>query len=277
MTSAQALPGAASQPTTPTDPLFGSITTERLEGEHLVKLAAGALGAIRIRNFFDVQRCAHIMTALDNCPMGSYDEAVLGVRVPKLGPAAFDYYQDGEFSAEYWVEAEQSAALRAGLLDDRDPLDLAMARLAEAWSGPVRQLTCGGRPLFAGMIREVNEGGGLHFDELAREFPDSADETPIAQLAFNCHLSALPSGGDLHVFRRRWRPSDELSHGSGYFYPESLLAPEQYVSVLASVGDAVIFDSRNYHRILPGQGVGRRVTLSFFIGVSSTGALVLWS
>jgi L-gamma-glutamyl-L-propargylglycine hydroxylase len=275
-TSAQALPDSSTQRELPTDTLFRYLVADRLAEDHLVKLGAGIIGAVRIPNFFTTELCESIMTAFADCPLGSYDEELIGIRLPKLGPAAFDYYQDGAFSAGYWTTAEQSAALRAGL-GDQDPLELAVSRLAEAWPRPVRRLTAGGRPLFAGMIREINEGAGIHYDELAREFPDAADETPIAQIAFNCHLSTRESGGELNVFRRRWQPADEISHGDGYFYPGSLLDREQFVSVRASTGDAVLFDSRNYHRILPGEGAGRRVTLSFFVGLSSTGALVLWS
>jgi hypothetical protein len=67
----------------------------------------------------------------------------------------------------------------------------------------------GGRPLFAGMIREFAGGARIHFDEVVREFPG-------------------------------------------------------------------VFDSRNYHSVTAG-GEGPRVTLSFFIGVTAEGRLVIWS
>lgn len=38
------------------------------------------------------------------------------------------------------------------------------------------------------MIREINEGARIHFDEIERELPNGLDDTPVAQLAFNCHL-----------------------------------------------------------------------------------------
>jgi hypothetical protein len=277
MTSARSLPDSSVEGLSMVDPMFESVTVDRLDREHFLKLGAGILGAVRVRNFFDISQCEQIMVSLEDCVMGSYDEQIVQPRVPKLGPAAFDYYKDGAFSADYWEHAEQSAATRAGLLSDADPLDVAMTKLAGYWAGPVRQLTATGRPLFAGMIREVNNGGGIHYDELAREFPGAADETLLAQIAFNCHVSMPESGGALNVFRRRWQPSDDAIRGSGYFYPAELLTGEQYVSVLASVGDAVLFDSRNYHRVLPCADEGRRVTLSFFIGVSGSGELVVWS
>jgi hypothetical protein len=257
--------------------LFDTVVTDLFEREHILQLGAGVSGAVHIRDFFDLGQCAEIMKNLESCTMGSYDERVVQPRVSKLGPAAFDYYHSTGFQSDYWEHVEESVATRAGLLADADPIDVAKAKLARAWGGPVRELTAGGKPLFAGMIREVNNGGGIHFDDLAREFPGSADHTLVTQLAFNCHLSMPESGGELNVFRRRWEPADEASRGAGYFYPDVLLAGEHFVSVLAGVGDAVIFDPRNYHRIRPGAGAGRRVTLSFFVGIPGTGELVLWS
>ncbi|GGV02208.1 hypothetical protein GCM10010211_81930 [Streptomyces albospinus] len=256
--------------------LFDTVTTDRLEPDHLLRLGAGVLGAIRIRGFFDADQCAQIMAGLENCTMGSYDESLMKKRIPKLGPAVFDYYQHEDFPAVYWADVERSTAVRAGLLDGADPLDLAKAKLADSWPGGVRDLTLGGRAMFSGMIREVNGGGGVHFDELVREFPGVVDETPVCQLAFNCHISVPSSGGELNVFRRRWEPRDEIRRGGDYFYPDDMVAGEPYASVCASLGDAVLFDPRNYHRILPA-GPGRRVALAFFIGISGSGELVLWS
>lgn len=262
---------------TPTHLLFDLVNSDCLQREHIVKLAAGVVGAVRIRDFFTADQCASIMRNLESCTMGSYDEQLVTPRIPKLGPAAFDYYQTTGFAEDYWTHAQQSAESRSTLLDGADPLDTAVRQLRECWGGTARLLTSNGRPLFAGMIREMTNGAGIHFDELVREFPGAADETPVAQLAFNCHLSMPETGGELNVFRRRWKPHDEPHRGDAYWYPEELFADEDYVSALADVGDAVFFDPRNYHRIHPRQGGGRRVTLSFFVGLSSEGDLLVWS
>jgi hypothetical protein len=257
--------------------LFDELAVDQLEREHILQLSAGILGSIRVRNFFTVEQCLSVMHALASCEMGSYDEQLVQPRISKLGPAAFEYYQGAGLNADYWRHTTQSTAVRANLLSGLDPLDLAKEKLADSWRGTVRHLTSDSHPMFAGMIREISKGGGIHFDELSRELPGAADETPVVQLAFNCHLSMPQSGGELNVFRRRWQPSDELSRDGDYWYPDALFADDYYVSVAPSVGDAVFFDSRNYHRILPCLGEGRRVTLSFFVGISGTGDILIWS
>jgi hypothetical protein len=265
--------------TTPTRTplLFDAVVAPRLTGPDLVRLGAGVLGAVQVPGFFTAAECAAIMDGLETCVLGSYDEHLVQPRISKLGPAAFDHYADGALGDAYWQHAEQSARSRSRLLAGNDPLTAALDRIGSAWAGPVHPLTVDGRPMFAGMIREMSGGAGIHYDELAREFPGGADEVPAFQLAFNCYLAMPQAGGELDVFRRRWMPSDERHRGGSYWYPEWLLAGEDSISVSAEVGDAVFFDPRHYHRIRPPRGAGRRVTLSFFLGLSASGDLLVWS
>lgn len=262
---------------TPAHFLFDVITAATLAREDLLRLAAGVCSAIKVKEFFSIDECTAIMDAVNTCTMGSYDEQLVRPRIPKLGPAAFDHYQTGGFDDDYWRHADQSAATRRTLLHGGDPLDVAVQRIRDAWKSTLHPLTAGGRPMFAGMIREMTNGAGIHFDEIVREFPGGADDIPVVQLAFNCHLAMPASGGELHVFRRRWQPEDEPLRGGNYWYPEEIIADAHRASVLAEAGDAVFFDPRNYHRILPRKGAGRRVTFSFFIGVSGGGELLYWS
>jgi hypothetical protein len=130
--------------------------------------------------------------------------------------------------------------------------------------------------MFAGMVREINHGARMHFDEVVREFEGVMDELPISQLAFNCYLAMPEEGGESVVFRRRWQPGDE-AHRDLYGYQQYLAAGEPACEVRAEVGDGVLFDPRNYHIVRPNVGQGRRVTLSFFVGISAQGALHIWS
>ena len=59
-------------------------------------------------------------------------------------------------------------------------------------------------------------------------------------------------------------------------------ATEAYAATTSRVaypetGDVIIFDPRNYHVVRPNSGDGRRVSLSFFLGVTGCGELVYWS
>lgn len=252
--------------------LFDPVVTDQLTRADLVRLAAGVAAVIRVRNFLPVEVCAEIMENLERHQMGRYD---FTPPMAKLGSAAYDHYRTGELGSEYFEQAKADIAARRTLLANADPLDLVFDKLAAAWGDEVTLATANGRPLFAGIIREINNGARLHFDEIARECPTALDVPPVSQFAFNCHIAMPPTGGEAVVVRRRWRPSDE-QHRDGYGYQSYLANGEPTVAIRPEVGDAILFDPRNFHRVEP-IAEGRRVSLSFFLGVTGAGPLIAWS
>ncbi|MFD8478609.1 putative 2OG-Fe(II) oxygenase [Kitasatospora sp. NPDC059673] len=256
--------------------LFDVETVDELTADHILRLAAGVLGAVRIRNFAPLQDCADVMASLETCELGAYDEALIYPRIAKLGPAAYDFYSAYGLDKTYWEHAEQSRATRSTLLRGGDPMDVAVERLQRAWGGELIPATSGGRPMFSGMIREITKGAKIHFDEIVREFPGAMDAPPASFLTFNWYLSMPSSGGETVVHRHRWQPSDE-QYRDGYGYVDASVEGLPSVTVAPETGDAILFDSRNFHAVLPVDGEGRRVSLSFFLGVTGRGPLALWS
>ena len=256
--------------------LFDAETTGSLTREHIMRVAVGVAGAVLIKGFSSKKDCRDVMDALRNCPLNSYDEHLISPRIAKLGPAAYDFYGSHSLQDSYWEHAEEATRIRSALLRGGDPMDAAMARIREAWGGDVEPARSSGRPLFAGMIREISKGAKLHFDEITREFPGVLDVTPASFVSFNWYLSMPDQGGETSVFRHHWRPLDER-YRDGYGYSEAVVADEPVATVYPEAGDAVIFDTRNLHVVRPNGGAGRRVTLSFFIGITGHGPVQLWS
>lgn len=257
--------------------LFDVVETEELTREHILQVAAGTVGAVLIRNFSSTDVAADIMDAITtSAPLGHYDEALIWPQIAKLGPAAYDCYAAGDLDAAYWESARQAVAVRSTLMYGKDPLDFALGRVADAWGDEVVPARSRGREMFAGMIREIHSGAKIHFDEIVREFPGILDETPASFVTMNWFLSTTERGGETTVHRHRWRPLDE-AHRDGYGYDPVAVEGELSATVLAGPGDAMIFDSRNLHSVAPVAGEGRRVTLSYFLGISGHGPLLSWS
>ena len=252
---------------------FGVEETDRLEPEHIYRLAAGLVGAVRVREYFTRAQCAQIMAALEGSVQGTYGSQG-APKILKIGPSAYDIFSSNEDT--YWPEAARAGELRSTLLAGDDPFALAIGKVADMWAGPVRPARRGERDMFAGLIREINQGAIMHFDEIVCEMPGVIDELPVSQLAFNVHLSVPDEGGETRVFRRRWRPQDERFK-DGYGYVPEVVGDEPRTHVRAEVGDAVLFDSRNFHMVETTRGRGRRVALAFFLGLTGAGELVTWS
>jgi hypothetical protein len=256
--------------------LFDVETTDRLTRDHILRLAVGVSGAVLIKNFSAVADCRDIMNSLEVGDLGSYDEQLISPRIAKLGPAAYDFYGAHQLDERYWQHAADATRSRSTLLRGADPLELAVDQIRAAWGDEIEPARSGGRPMFAGMIREISHGAKIHFDEITREFPGTLDETPASFLTLNWYLAVPDGGGETSVYRHRWRPADER-HRDGYGYRETAVAGEPVATLRPEVGDAAIFDTRNLHLVRPISGAGRRVSLSLFLGITGRGPLQIWS
>jgi hypothetical protein len=275
-TTTQAAAGSNGIPAFRGAEYFAERVTRSAARTDIIRLVQGVTGALTIPGFFSAKECSAVLDGLKNCELGSYDEAYVTPRIAKLGPGAYDFYKDGQFADEYWEHARQSVASRRTLLNGDDPLDVALGRLRQIWDGPVEIARVNGKTMFAGLVREISHGARVHTDEVARQFPGVLDDDPIAQLAFNCYLQLPVTGGELIIYQRRWQPYHE-AHRDGYGYQPSLVADASILTVRPGLGDAVLFDPRNYHKVTASSEDSRRIALSFFIGVTAWGSLLIWS
>ncbi|MBM7079173.1 2OG-Fe(II)-dependent halogenase WelO5 family protein [Micromonospora humida] len=250
--------------------------TDTLTRDHLLGLACGLTAAVRVRRFVDPQTCAATVARLSAEALVTYDTARYHLPAARLGPVINEFNDCRRLDARYWSAAAQaekfwdgeSGGLRAHCL----------AQLGAAWQGSVRAASVHGRPLFYGIVRETSAGTLVHWDELVREFgSDLLDDPPIAQLAFNLFLSMPDEGGRTAIWRHRWDPRDE-AHRVGFGYDAAAMGLDgcQRTEVRAEPGDAVLFDPRNFHAVQPGKG-SRRLAVAFFVGVTGSGQLRVWS
>ncbi|MEO3849888.1 hypothetical protein ABGB09_20000 [Streptomyces sp. B8F3] len=263
--------------TSKTDPFFSTLTIGEVEPRRAVqRLASGTAAAILWPSLLDRSLCVSLTESVSADRFAPYDEARLSPAILKFGPALYDHYVDGQVTSGYWQAAERAKELWNSVVGDADPVAIIQERLTQELSVPVRPATYRGRELFVGILREFSQGSLIHFDEVSREFAGKLDDEPIVQLAFNCHLQTPEDGGELVVWRHRWVPSDD-EHRDGYGWTESAVRTSPDVTVHAGVGDAVLFDCRNFHRVGTPHGEKRRITLSFFAGFTMAGELLLWS
>lgn len=257
------------------DPLFDAETVAPLSRDSLLRLAAGTLGAVRVPAMLTPQACERITAQLDGTEFSTYDERRIWPPIAKFGPAVYDYYLDGELRPEYWQDAREAEEQWARAVGADDPMDTLVAQIAASWDGPVSRATVGGQRLFAGMVRELKGDPRMHFDEVVREFPGVFDHTPVAQLGFNCYISLPEDGGELNVFRRRWRPADDEDR-IGFGWSQTIVAREPGLTLTPELGEGIFFDTRNYHFITPNTN-GRRLTIAFFVGVTAENRLIIWA
>ncbi|SEF55923.1 hypothetical protein SAMN05444920_10169 [Nonomuraea solani] len=250
------------------------VTLGGLDPEALTTLARDGVGALRVPGFFDEKFCEQLL-AVGHEFLERYDRDQYPVVACKIGPALNEYMVKDGISPQYWSEADRVVHLWSTELRHLAVHDECHRLLTESWSGPVRAARVSGRPLFWGIVREISEGTLIHWDDVTQELQGlSIDPRPWAQLALNVFLSVPEQGGEAVVWLQRWAVGDE-SHRISFGYRPDVIRPSSPIcTIVPHVGDAILFNARNYHTVNPGHS-GRRVAFSAFVGLGDE--MALWS
>ncbi|WP_169807735.1 2OG-Fe(II)-dependent halogenase WelO5 family protein [Herbidospora mongoliensis] len=258
------------------DGRFKLVRAQVLKTGHLKRVASGQIAGVIIPSILKASNCETITSALRTLPTGLYDVDRVHPPIARFGPALNDHRTEDGVDPMYWslAESARTAWLNAGL--SSGPLTAALAALHSSWHQRTEIATISDRPAYAGVIREINAGTLIHNDCIIREFPFGILDTQIsAQLALNIYLSVGVDGGATTVWHRRWQPEDESSR-IGYGHTQTVVADAPYASFNPEVGDALLFSSEHYHDVSPVSS-GRRISLAFFLGLTSDDRLVVWS
>ena len=258
------------------DVLFGEATAPRLTRDLLLRLFAGTLGAITVTNALPVALSSSFLAQLDPSLFGGYASDRYQLPATRLGPVINEFRGDGDVGESYWQKANSTANYWSSRPRAVNLRNTAMELVQSAWQAPVVPASTHGRDLFWGIVREINSGTLIHWDEVIREYPvDFLDRMPVAQLALNIFLSVPDQGGETAIWRKRWEPKDEI-YRTGFGYRSESVREKPRLLVAPKRGDVMLFDSRNFHAV-QNSTEGRRIALSFFIGLAGDGNLIVWS
>ena len=259
------------------DPFFRAISASAFKRDHIADLAAGRCAAIQVPDFAPGSLCGQTLRALENAPFDTYGRQRVDPPVMRFGVGVSDHRVDGVVADGYWDALEGHRAAWRGLGLPFDPFQECRDALGAEWPAPVRVGTRGGRELAGGVAREPNQGFQVHFDDALREFHGNLlDATFVAQFAFNLYLSVPERGGETVVWRHRWHPADEeFRLPESYGFSDRVVGDAESFELRPKVGEALLFDPRNFHAVRPSQG-GRRIALGFSLGLTETGELLAW-
>jgi hypothetical protein len=221
--------------------------------------------------------CDLLMAALSAVQFDSYGRKRVYPPVMRFGVGVSDHRREGKVADTYWPAIEKSNNEWSDLGLPFDPFSLCRQAIGAHWPRPVRVGSIGGREMGGGVAREPNGGFIVHYDDAIREFAGNLmDANLVAQFAFNLYLSVPEAGGETVIWRHRWQPSDERYrlHGS-YGYAEEVVGGAESFELKPAVGEALLFDPRNFHAVSPSRD-SRRIALGFSVGFADTGELLTW-
>jgi hypothetical protein len=221
--------------------------------------------------------CDEMLHALSGVEFACYGTKRVYPPVMRFGVGVSDHRKDGKVADSYWeaIDLDRKAWLSLGL--SFDPFQLCRDALGAEWPNAVEVGRHHGREMGPGVAREPNQGFIVHFDDALREFSGNLlDANMVAQFAFNLYLSVPVAGGETVVWRHRWHPVDEDHRlPNSYGYAETVVGIAESFELKPEVGEALLFDPRNFHAVRPSHD-SRRIALGFSIGLTDTGEMLTW-
>ncbi|ALF56359.1 hypothetical protein ACX27_12185 [Nostoc piscinale CENA21] len=245
-----------------------------MNSENLQALLRNEIPSIRISKFSSIEECHKLALAIEKVGFDFYRN--VEPPIGRIGTTQFEYRnrdKSGYFDAV--KKASQTYNKVTSLAFD--PLKRLATILRQNVSSKI-EIAYENENYgyyFAGLIRQINIAL-LHIDFAQLDAPDWRIGNISSQLVWNLYIKAPSQGGICKVYNRQWQPDDEKYKIPGsYGYNSSLVANSEVKQNIPITGDLVIFNSRNFHEVLP--GIGERITISSFIGKMPGGDLVFWS
>lgn len=244
----------------------------------LQQMADLEYSAVVIRGFYSLEHCAEVVRRIKADTTGLVDvkEYVTAdgdkLELRYIGPGLGRYVNDREgFFRESRLSDEKFERLYDGLPDARIMVREMIGRLL-----PDREVIVpeeDGERYSDAVIRIAVEGdsAALHRDSAMEYFKGwMVSQFPTQFSALVC-LQMAESGGELHVYRRRWTPEDDARKVDGATgYPPSLVEGDPLSTVVPQDGDLYIFHPEIFHDIAPMYGSRNRITQGIFFAMSDT-------
>jgi len=252
-------------------------TEADLTADNLARLFANEISTIRISGFASAEECRAVARAMREAKFADYGH---NRPVQFIGMTQFNYRFRPK--AEYFAAVPAAYAAQNAVFERSfNAVERMMGHLRRVHRGPVAiAVEPDGQRYFAGILRRTVEGGSLHADYAPYTAPGYEVGRLEAQITWNLYVEALDSGGETSLFDRRWSPArkgDEVL--DNYGLDMDLVDGARCQRFRPTVGDAVLFNTLNLHRVGggPKDSQGIRLQVGSFIGRMPEGNLVLWS
>ena len=251
----------------------------------LQQMADLEYSAVVIRGFYALEHCAEVVRRIESDTTGLVDvKEYVTTGVDKLelryiGPGLGRYVTDREgFFRESRLSDGKFERLYDGLPDARVMVREMIGRLLPDLEVIVAEED--GELYSDAVIRIAVEGdsAALHRDSAMEYFKGwMVSQFPTQFSALVC-LQMAESGGELHVFKRRWTPEDDARKVEGATgYPPSIVEGAPLSTIVPQEGDLYIFHPEIFHDIAPMFGPRNRITQGIFFAMSdSDKRVVTW-
>lgn len=242
----------------------------------LSEIIEGTKPALIIRNFYDVGLC-QIVAKNTKDLLSFTDEKQIH---KKIGISLLSFLTH---KSDYFHQAKSSRkTLRKIFEKIEDPRKKIHRLLSEFYPNKnVKVATEGEKKYACGVIRvhELGDHAQVHRDYVRFEAPNFNVSRLYNQLSTVLYLQQTERGGDLVIYKKSWKKSDERFRQISFGYSRRVLEGcNESVQIKPRPGDLIIINPIYFHEILPVKGQKKRITLGLFLAFSDySNHILTWS
>lgn len=246
--------------------------------ENFYLLLDNKIPCIRIPKFLSVEECQNTIKASEAVGFDFYKNVT-----PPIGKIGITQFEHFKKEKQIYFDKVKLAKLKRDTVYNVGGVNLLKKVMSSLSEELEEEVDIAKEPqygdYFAGLIRQISTAY-LHFDFAQYDAPGWFIQQIENQLSWNIYFGTPKEGGELVVYNQPWQPNifeqfQLPGHSGSYGFNNYFVKERQYFTIKPDAGDLWIFNTRNFHEVLPSDG--RRYTNSSFIGQLKNGKFILWS
>jgi hypothetical protein len=224
----------------------------------------GEIPGVVLQDFLSNESCDYYARKALEFGFESYKDApTIGLIGKALVDAVTlsDYLHIAELMRETGLHFPESIEL----------LERVIGKIALMFGRVVKILEYKGKKLWAGNLRLLSGGAGIHLDDVTDDCPELANLPIEFQGSFVLHLATPDRGGETILYEKGPQEGDKensLYITSGWKYDENVVKDVRKVVVPAITGNLVLLPTQRYHSVNPSSNPEQeRISFSAFFVV----------
>ena len=236
-------------------------------------LITGRIPAIILKGFYDKKSCESIVSKVMTTPSGDSQKKILN----HIGPFLMSYATN---KTEYFAQAEKTKKKFAKIFSEKEnPTKRIFNMLKMVFPESKIKLANESGKKFSPFVIRIHELGKsipIHKDHVGYEGKEYSISNIDYQLSCVLHLQESEKGGNLIIYNKNWKKTDEKHRNIEFGYSAQVVNSEKScrISNLES-GDLVLINPIQYHEVTTIQGSTPRITLGMFLGFSNNESKII--
>ncbi|NIM25932.1 MAG: hypothetical protein GTN97_02205 [Nitrosopumilaceae archaeon] len=229
-------------------------------------LISSDVPAIILKGFYDKKSCHSIVNKIMTAP-GDYQKKNL----KHIGPFLMSYATN---KMEYFIQAKKTQKKFSKIFSQKEnPTKRIFNMLKMVFPESKINLANEYGKKYSPFVIRIHELGKsipVHKDHVGYEGKEYSISNIDYQLSCVLHLQESEHGGDLVIYNKNWKKTDEKYRKIEFGYSSKVVTSEKSCKISnLEPGDLVLINPIQYHEVTMIQGPTPRITLGMFLGFSN--------